>query len=79
LTGASIKNFLLVGVALLLLAAPSFVVRIPHRENHRATIGDAKLGVQQETGGKRCRSNKVCLARLASVIRLSDADLIRRF
>ena len=46
------KNLVLLGVLLLLLGALSFVVPLPHRENHGVKIGDAKIGVQTETSEK---------------------------
>lgn len=46
------KSLLLVGVVLLLLGVLSFVVPIPHRENHSVKIGDAKIGVQTESSEK---------------------------
>ena len=42
------KAISLVGVVLLLLGVLSFVVPIPHKENHSIKIGDAKFGVQTE-------------------------------
>jgi len=39
----------LVGVLLLVLGVLSFVVPIPHREDHSVKIGDAKIGVQTES------------------------------
>ena len=46
------KNLVFVGVLLLLLGALSFVVPLPHRENHGVKIGDAKIGIQTETSEK---------------------------
>ena len=46
------KNLALVGVLLLVLGLLSFVIPIPHRENHGLTIGDAKIGVQTESSEK---------------------------
>jgi hypothetical protein len=37
-----------VGLLLLVLGLLSFVVPIPHHENHGLQIGDAKIGVQTE-------------------------------
>jgi len=42
------KSVTLVGVLLMVLGLASFVVPIPHRENHGLQIGDAKIGVQTE-------------------------------
>jgi uncharacterized membrane protein len=46
------KNFAIVGALLLVLGLLSFVVPIPHRENHGVQIGDAKIGVQTESSEK---------------------------
>jgi len=42
------KSVTLVGVLLVVLGLVSFIVPIPHRENHGLQIGDAKIGVQTE-------------------------------
>ncbi|HWX94776.1 MAG TPA: hypothetical protein VNY29_19260 [Terriglobales bacterium] len=46
------KNLAIVGALLLVLGLVSFVVPIPHRENHGIKIGDAKIGVQTESSEK---------------------------
>ena len=46
------KSLYIVGVVLLLLGVLSFVVPIPHREDHSVKIGDAKIGVQTESREK---------------------------
>ena len=46
------RNLVFVGVLLLVLGALSFVVPIPHREDHGVKIGDAKIGVQTESSEK---------------------------
>lgn len=46
------KKAAIVGALLLLLGLLSFVVPIPHRENHGIQIGDAKIGVQTESSEK---------------------------
>jgi hypothetical protein len=46
------KNLVLVGVVLLALGLLSFVVPVPHHENHGVKIGDAKIGVQTESSEK---------------------------
>ena len=46
------KGLTLVGILLLILGALSFVVPVPHREDHGVTIGDAKIGVQTENSEK---------------------------
>jgi hypothetical protein len=47
-----VKNLVLIGIVLMLLGALSFVVPLPHHENHGVQIGDAKIGVQTETSEK---------------------------
>jgi hypothetical protein len=47
-----VKNLAIVGALLLVLGLVSFVVPIPHRENHGIKIGDAKIGVQTESSEK---------------------------
>jgi hypothetical protein len=42
------KILTVIGVVLLLLGVLSFVVPVPHGEEHSVKIGDAKLGVQTE-------------------------------
>ena len=46
------KNVAIVGALLLVLGLLSFVVSIPHRENHGIQIGDAKIGVQTQSSEK---------------------------
>jgi uncharacterized membrane protein len=46
------KALPLVGVLLLVLGALSFVVPVPHRENHGVKIGDAKISVETENSEK---------------------------
>jgi hypothetical protein len=41
-----------VGILLLLLGVLSFVVPVPHRENHGLKIGDAKISVETESSDK---------------------------
>jgi hypothetical protein len=43
------KNLILVGAVLLVLGLLSFVVPIPHHEDHGIKIGDAKIGVQTQS------------------------------
>src|SRR5882757_8621211 len=45
-TGSNVKTLTLIGAVLLLLGLLSFVVPIPHQEDHGVRIGDAKIGVQ---------------------------------
>ena len=40
------KTLTLIGAVLLVLGLLSFVVPIPHQEDHAVRIGDAKIGVQ---------------------------------
>ncbi len=42
------KTIPLIGAVLLLLGVLSFVVPIPHKEQHSIKIGDARFGVQTE-------------------------------
>jgi hypothetical protein len=46
------KNLAFVGVLLLVLGLLSFLIPIPHRENHGLKIGDTKIGVQTESSEK---------------------------
>lgn len=46
------KPVALIGAVLLLLGVLSFVIPIPHRENHGVKIGDAKIGIQTENSEK---------------------------
>lgn len=46
------KALPLVGVLLLVLGVLSFVVPVPHRENHGVKIGDAKISVETENSEK---------------------------
>jgi len=43
-----VKTMTLIGGVLLLLGLLSFVVPIPHHEDHGIRIGDAKIGVQTD-------------------------------
>jgi len=42
------RNAALLGVLLLVLGLFSFLVPIPHRENHGVKVGDAKIGVETQ-------------------------------
>ena len=44
------NNVGIVGVLLLVLGLLSFVVPVPHSENHGVKIGDTKIGVQTQIG-----------------------------
>jgi len=46
------KALPLVGVLLLVLGVLSFVVPIPHSENHGVKIGDAKISVETQSSDK---------------------------
>ena len=46
------KGLALVGIALVILGLLSFVVPVPHSENHGIKVGDAKIGVQTESQEK---------------------------
>jgi hypothetical protein len=46
------KNVVLIGVVLLILGFMSFVVPVPHSENHGVKVGDTKIGVQTERSEK---------------------------
>ena len=46
------KGLALVGIALVILELLSFVVPVPHSENHGIKVGDAKIGVQTESHEK---------------------------
>jgi len=41
-----------IGILLLVLGALSFVIPLPHREDHGVRIGDAKFSVQTESREK---------------------------
>jgi uncharacterized protein YjeT (DUF2065 family) len=46
------KGLTIIGVVLVLLGVLSFVVPVPHREEHSLKIGDAKIGVQTQDNQK---------------------------
>ena len=46
------KALPIVGALLLVLGILSFIVPIPHREDHRLKIGDAKFSVETESDQK---------------------------
>jgi uncharacterized membrane protein len=46
------KALSVVGALLLLLGILSFVVPLPHQEEHGVKIGDAKIGVKTESSEK---------------------------
>lgn len=46
------KSIGVIGVILLLLGLLSFIVPVPHSENHGVKIGDAKIGVQTQSSEK---------------------------
>jgi uncharacterized membrane protein len=47
-----LKAISIVGILLLVLGVLSFVVPVPHREDHSVRIGDAKIAVQTENSEK---------------------------
>jgi uncharacterized membrane protein HdeD (DUF308 family) len=46
------KNLVFVGVLLLVLGLLSFVIPVPHSEDHGVKIGDAKIGVTTQHSEK---------------------------
>lgn len=46
------KNLVFVGVLLLALGLLSFVIPIPHNEDHGIKVGDAKIGLTTQTSEK---------------------------
>jgi hypothetical protein len=42
----------LIGAVLLILGVLSFVIPIPHREDHSVKLGDAHIGVQTQSSEK---------------------------
>jgi hypothetical protein len=46
------KNVAVIGVILLILGLASFVVPVPHSENHGVKMGDTKIGVQTQSSEK---------------------------
>jgi hypothetical protein len=46
------KPSALVGAVLIVLGALSFVVPIPHRDDHSIKIGDSRIGVQTQSSEK---------------------------
>jgi hypothetical protein len=46
------KGLSIVGVLLLVLGLLSFIVPVPHREDHSVKIGSTKIGVQTQDSEK---------------------------
>lgn len=46
------KTLSLIGAVLVILGVLSFVVPVPHSENHGVKIGDTKIGVQTQDSQK---------------------------
>ena len=46
------KSLPIIGAVLLILGVLSFVVPIPHTEDHGVKIGDAKIGIQTQDSEK---------------------------
>jgi hypothetical protein len=64
------KILAVIGAVLLLLGILSFVVPLPHREEHSVKIGDAKLGVQTQS------SERIPLAASIVIVAAGAACLI---
>ena len=46
------KALPLLGALLLVLGVLSFIIPVPHREDHSVKIGDTKIGLQTESNEK---------------------------
>jgi len=46
------KTLAIVGVVLVLLGILSFIVPVPHQQDHSVKIGDSKVGIQTQTSEK---------------------------
>jgi hypothetical protein len=46
------KALAIIGVVLVLLGVLSFIVPIPHQQDHNVKIGDTKVGIQTQTSEK---------------------------
>ena len=46
------KGFALLGLILVVLGLLSFLVPVPHTENHGVKVGDAKIGIQTQNSEK---------------------------
>jgi hypothetical protein len=46
------KALAIIGVVLVLLGVLSFIVPVPHQQDHSVKIGDAKVGVETQTSEK---------------------------
>ncbi len=46
------KGITMFGILLVVVGILSFVVPVPHQENHGVKIGDTKIGVQTESSEK---------------------------
>ena len=64
------KAVTIIGIVLLLLGVLSFVVPLPHREEHSVKIGDAKFGVQTQN------SERIPLAASIVIVAAGAACLI---
>jgi hypothetical protein len=51
-SGGFMNGLRIAGIVLVLLGVLSFVVPLPHREDHSVKIGDAKIGVTTENNEK---------------------------
>jgi len=46
------KSLAVIGVVLVLLGIVSFIVPVPHQQDHSVKIGDSKVGIQTQTSEK---------------------------
>jgi len=46
------KALAIVGVVLVLLGVLSFIIPVPHQQDHNVKIGDTKVGIQTQTSEK---------------------------
>jgi hypothetical protein len=68
-----LKAISIVGILLLLLGVLSFVVPVPHREDHSVKIGDAKIGVQTENSEKLPPAVGIVLVAAGAVVLIFGA------
>jgi hypothetical protein len=46
------KALAIVGIVLVLIGILSFIVPVPHQQDHSVKIGDSKVGIQTQTSEK---------------------------
>ena len=46
------KSLAIIGIVLVLLGVLSFIVPVPHQQDHNLKIGDTKVGIQTQTSEK---------------------------